>query len=197
MTAEIGAGQGALPLEETDNNRIDLRYQMWQSAGIPAPSQGGAPSVSQELVQRHQVVTNLCESALERQERQSRCAAYRGVVVAGRDRGLIRGCRDASRGCGPAYKTIQSNFADMLFRARDREAFVVQQAFNELEGFEVLRLVEAMARAGVTGTQDRELCLPEAQDVSLDADGARGFADIERPLLRCRSGRTGLAPFVD
>src|SRR6266851_8877422 len=90
-------------------------------------------SVAQELVQRHQVVTNLCERALERQERQWRCAAYRGVLFAGRDRGLIRGCRDASCGCGPAHKTIQSNFSDMLFRARDSEAFVVQQAFNELE----------------------------------------------------------------
>ncbi len=94
-------------------------------------------------------------------------------------------------------RRINAVFADVLVGARDRETFLMEQALDELEGLDIARLLEAMLGARVLGLENRKLGLPEAQHVSLDADGLGRLADFQAALIgeRIRNCGLGLSGF--
>ena len=106
------------------------------------------------------------------------CAVVAGAARArragrGLPRAAVRGgvAEMGRRGAGlGAERALESDFADVLFRALDGEALFVEQALDEPQRLEILRGVEAMLGVGVARAQERELRLPETQHVGFDAE---------------------------
>jgi hypothetical protein len=89
---------------------------------------------------------------------------------------LDRGCvSDAVTAC---------EICKMLAGASDGEAFLVEQAFDFENGFDVVATVEAVAAGTFHRLQRREFGFPVAQDEGLRSRQAAHFANAEKALLR-------------
>src|SRR3984885_14676498 len=72
----------------------------------------------------------------------------------------------------------------MLAGARDRETFLVEEALDFEDGFDVVAPIKAMAARTFYGLQHRKLGLPVAQYEGFRRRQAAYFADAEKALLR-------------
>src|SRR5580704_2874774 len=111
--------------------------------------------------------------------------SLRGSFAAGRRGVGVRGrtdCTAIARGGGVACRVVAvflAAFFEVFARSGDRKTFVVEQALDFENGFDVFAAVEAMAAGTLHGLQHGKLGFPIAQDEGLGGGQAADFADAE------------------
>src|SRR5262249_35063924 len=78
---------------------------------------------------------------------------------------------------------VSGFFVKKLARSIDGEALLIQKMLDAQQELDVFAPVKPVAGPGLLGAQGRELRLPVAQDVGLDAQHDAHFADAEKQFI--------------
>ena len=110
--------------------------------------------------------------------------SLRGSFAAGGRRMRVRGGANGgaivSSGIGaPVFAMLLTALFEMFARAGDRKTFVVEQALDFENGFDVFAAIEAMAAGAFHRLEHGKFGFPIAQDEGLGGGQAADFADAK------------------
>src|SRR5579863_3918606 len=143
----------------------------------------------EQFMQRFELAPDLGHRAARAIVGRAARACRAGCAVRGRGprrAGSLELCRRRA-GLG-AERALQSDFADVFFRALDSETFFVEQALDEPQRLQVLRRVKAMLGVSVARPQKRELGFPKTQHVGFNADGLGRLTDLQQLFAATAAG---------
>src|ERR1700684_3880570 len=81
----------------------------------------------------------------------------------------------------------------MLAGARDGKTFIIKQALNLENGFDILATIQTMTARALHGLKSRKICLPIEQNKGFCGGKAADFSDAEQTLVGNRCIRWSLS----